>query len=71
MPGWFWILLALCGLSGIGMFGLSYQRADEAGGPKNLTPRARMIGFVGLMLISWSVLLGIIGGIAAAVKALS
>jgi hypothetical protein len=71
MPGWFWVLLALCGLSGIAMFGLSYRRADEAGGPAKLTPRARMIGFVGLMLISWSVLLGIIGGIAAAMKALS
>lgn len=62
MPGWFWVLVAICGTLGVAMFGWSYFRADVAGGPAQLPPRARAIGFVGLMLISWSIVIVVVGG---------
>lgn len=69
MPGWFWALVALLGLLGVGLFSVAYQDAQKAPTLKDISPLGRTLGLAGLALLAWSVVLGVIGAVIAIAEA--
>lgn len=71
MPGWFWVLTALLGVLGIGLFGISYAQADKIKRPVEMTRAAKALGLTGLVLVAWSVLFMAIGAVIQISQALA
>jgi hypothetical protein len=71
MPGWFWVLTALLGVLGIGLFGVGYAQADKATRPVEMTSATKALGLTGLTLLAWSVLFMAIGAVIEISQALA
>lgn len=71
MSGWFWVLTALLGVLGIGLFGVSYAQADKVKRPVEMTQTSKALGLTGLALLAWSVLFMAIGAVIEISQALA